>query len=205
MTRDGSNYDLARLKAELEQEKEDKELLEESVSDLRSTLVDLEERLHSVEGERNEWRTRYETQLELNRQLERQIVVVRERMDSLRGKPMDRLASIRLYDEMTVDALRHRLQLLNMEKHNLQSELLECRLRLDQEGKAYQKAYDERRAYLTEIAKVSTAFNLTRKQQVQKVTMPEKRARGTAKHNLPLGRVPARADVVPSRLPRLKQ
>uniref|UniRef100_A0A4W4EJV3 Uncharacterized protein n=1 Tax=Electrophorus electricus TaxID=8005 RepID=A0A4W4EJV3_ELEEL len=41
----------------------------------------------------NEWRTRYETQLELNRQLERQIVDV---------YLSDRLASIRLYDEMTV-------------------------------------------------------------------------------------------------------
>ncbi|XP_076876370.1 coiled-coil domain-containing protein 169 isoform X2 [Brachyhypopomus gauderio] len=180
-------------------------MLDESISDLRSTLVDLEARLHSVEGEGNEWRTRYETQLELNGQLKRQIGVVQERLEGLRGKPTDRLASIRSYDEMTVDALRHRLQLLNMERSTLQSQLLECRLRIDQEGKAYQKAYDERRAYLTEIAKVSSAFNLTRKQQPQKVTHPEKRAQGTMKHNSSLRTVPARAEVAPSRLPRLKQ
>lgn len=35
----------------------------------------------------NEWRTRYETQLELNGQLETQISVVRERLESLRGDP----------------------------------------------------------------------------------------------------------------------
>ncbi|KAI4901254.1 hypothetical protein NFI96_015254 [Prochilodus magdalenae] len=63
-------------------------MLEDSVSDLRSTLADLEHRLHSVEGEGNEWRTRYETQLELNGQLERQIGVVRERLEGLRGNPM---------------------------------------------------------------------------------------------------------------------
>ncbi|KAI4901253.1 hypothetical protein NFI96_015253 [Prochilodus magdalenae] len=78
-----------------------------------------------------------------------------------------------------MDALRHRLQLLSTERTNLQSQLLECRLRSEQEGKAYQKAYDERRVYLSEIAKVSSAFDLTRKQhlaQPRKATQnPEKR------------------------------
>lgn len=36
----------------------------------------------------SEWRTRYETQLDLNSQLERQIGVVQERLESLRGNPM---------------------------------------------------------------------------------------------------------------------
>ncbi|RXN34755.1 spartin-like isoform X2 [Labeo rohita] len=63
------------------------EMLQDSVSDLRSTLADLEKRLHSVDGEENEWRTRYETQLELNEQLQKQISVVRERLETLRGDP----------------------------------------------------------------------------------------------------------------------
>ncbi|RXN04292.1 coiled-coil domain-containing protein 169-like [Labeo rohita] len=62
-------------------------MLQDSVSDLRSTLADLEKRLHSVDGEENEWRTRYETQLELNEQLQKQISVVRERLETLRGDP----------------------------------------------------------------------------------------------------------------------
>lgn len=39
----------------------------------------------------NEWRTRYETQQELNRQLERQIGDVQERLESLRGNPMGKI------------------------------------------------------------------------------------------------------------------
>uniref|UniRef100_A0A671P6R3 Coiled-coil domain containing 169 n=1 Tax=Sinocyclocheilus anshuiensis TaxID=1608454 RepID=A0A671P6R3_9TELE len=64
-------------------------MLKDSVSDLRSTLADLEKRQHSVDGEENEWRTRYETQLELNEQLEKQISVVQERLETLRGDPSD--------------------------------------------------------------------------------------------------------------------
>ncbi|XP_036450976.1 coiled-coil domain containing 169 isoform X2 [Colossoma macropomum] len=173
---DKGSYDLARLQAELDHEKEVKEMLEDSVSDLRSTLADLEQRLHGVEGEGNEWRTRYETQLELNGQLERQIGVVQERLEGLRGNPTDRLASIRSYDQMTV---------------------------------AYQKAYDERRVYLSEIAKVSSAFDLTRKQhlaQPQKAAQsPEKRVQGTVRRDWEGRRGPARTDVTQSRLPRLKR
>ncbi|KAL7847458.1 hypothetical protein AOLI_G00221760 [Acnodon oligacanthus] len=184
---DRSAYEASRLRAELDHEKEVREMLEDSVCDLRSTLADLEQRLRGVEGEGNEWRTRYETQLELNGQLERQIGVVQARFEGLRGNPTDRLASIRSYDEMTVDALTHRLQLLSTEKTSLQSQLLECRLRIEQEGKAYQKAYDERRVYLSEIAKVSSTFDLTRKQhlaQLQKAAQsPEKRVQGTVRHD----------------------
>ncbi|XP_017572628.2 coiled-coil domain containing 169 isoform X2 [Pygocentrus nattereri] len=157
----------------------------------------------------NEWRTRYETQLELNGQLERQIGAVQARLEGLCGNPTDRLASVRSYDEMTVDALTHRLQLLSTEKTSLRSQLLECRLRIEQEGKAYQKAYDERRVYLSEIAKVSSAFDLTRKQhlaQPQKAAQsPEKRVQGAVQRDWEGRRGPARTDVTQSRLPRLKR
>ncbi|XP_026797679.1 coiled-coil domain containing 169 isoform X2 [Pangasianodon hypophthalmus] len=168
---DISGYDLARLQAELEQEREMRELLKESVWDLTRTLADLEERVNSVDGE-------------------------------------DRLASIRSYDEMTVDTLRHRLKLLSTEKSSLQSQLLECRLRIEQEGKAYQKAYDERRAYLSEIAKVSSAFDWTRKQQLaqsQKTThSPGKGAPVMLRHDLK-GKKGVASTVTQTRLPRLKR
>ncbi|XP_029924978.1 coiled-coil domain-containing protein 169 [Myripristis murdjan] len=161
---DYSKYDLARLRAELEQEREMKEMLEESVSDLRSTMCELQERLHSVDGEGNEWKTRYETQIELSGQLERQISIVHERLEDLRGNPMDRLASIRTYDEMPIDTLRQRLKLLTNEKCDLQSQLMDCRLRIEQEGKAFHKTNDERRAYLSEIAKLSSTLEANRRQ-----------------------------------------
>uniref|UniRef100_A0A3B5A6P2 Uncharacterized protein n=1 Tax=Stegastes partitus TaxID=144197 RepID=A0A3B5A6P2_9TELE len=36
----------------------------------------------------NEWKTRYETQVELNGQLERQISLIHERLEDIRGNPM---------------------------------------------------------------------------------------------------------------------
>ncbi|XP_047463958.1 coiled-coil domain containing 169 [Mugil cephalus] len=166
MTKDSdySKYDLTRLRAEFEQEKEMKEMLEESVSDLRSTMCELQERLNSVDGEGNEWKTRYETQVELNGQLKRQISLIHERLDAIRGNPADRLASIRSYDDMTVETLRQRLKLLTDEKSDLQSQLMNCHLQTKQEGKAFLKTNDERRAYLSEIAKLSATHEAQRRQ-----------------------------------------
>ncbi|XP_031136742.1 coiled-coil domain containing 169 isoform X2 [Sander lucioperca] len=161
---DYSKYDLARLQEELEQEREMKEMLDESVSDLRSTMCELQERLHSVDGEGNEWKTRYETQTELNGQLDRQMSLIHERLEDLRGNPMDRLASIRIYDDMLVETLRQRLKLLTEEKSDLQSQLMDCRSKIEQEGKAFHKTNDERRAYLSEIAKLSSTLEAQRKQ-----------------------------------------
>ncbi|KAM4545689.1 coiled-coil domain-containing protein 169 isoform 3-T3 [Odontesthes bonariensis] len=152
-------------------------MLEESVSDLRSTLCELQERLRSVDGEvglqchrflclvsGNEWKTRYETQVELNGQLERQISFVRERLEDIRGNPMDRLASIRSYDDMPVEMLKQRLKLLTEEKSDLRSQLMDCHLQIEQEGKAFHKTNDERRAYLSEIAKLSSTSEAQRRQ-----------------------------------------
>ncbi|XP_030602699.1 coiled-coil domain-containing protein 169 isoform X3 [Archocentrus centrarchus] len=132
---DYSKYGLARLQAELEQEREMKQMLEESVCDLRSTMCELQERLQSVDGEGNEWKTRYETQVELNGQLERQLSLIHERLEDMKGNPVDRLASIRSYEDMPLETLRHRLKLLTEEKSDLQTQLMDCHLQIGQEGK----------------------------------------------------------------------
>ncbi|XP_078480698.1 LOW QUALITY PROTEIN: coiled-coil domain-containing protein 169-like [Lampetra planeri] len=178
---DYSKYDLSRLQAELEQEREVKEMLHESVCDLRSTMCELQRRLRGVDGQGNEWKTRYETQTELNGQLERQISLIHERLDDLRGNPVDRLASIRSYDDMPVDALRQRLKLLTDEKSDLQSQLMDCRLRIEQEGKAFHKTNDERRAYLSEIAKLSSTFEAQRRQNCPQ---PQKELEGKQRGGL---------------------
>ncbi|XP_037126192.1 coiled-coil domain containing 169 isoform X4 [Syngnathus acus] len=193
MNKDHSKYDMARLRIELEQERKMKGMLEESVRDLRCTTRELQDRLHGVDGEDNEWKTRYETQTELNAQLQRQLALVHERLQDLRGNPVGemtlssnedgyRLASIRSYDDMPPESLRHRLKLLTDEKSGLQSQLADCRVSIELESKvsgtelmhsiqllstisarffwgggnqAFHKTNDERRAYLSEIAKVS--------------------------------------------------
>uniref|UniRef100_A0A3Q3WAE3 Coiled-coil domain containing 169 n=1 Tax=Mola mola TaxID=94237 RepID=A0A3Q3WAE3_MOLML len=88
-------------------------MLEESVSDLRTTMCELQERLQSVDGEGNEWKTRYETQLELNEQLERQMSLIHGRLEDLRGNPVG---------EFAFEALRQRLKLLTEEKSDLHTQ-----------------------------------------------------------------------------------
>ncbi|XP_063059178.1 coiled-coil domain containing 169 isoform X2 [Engraulis encrasicolus] len=211
---DLGKFGLARLQAELDQEMEMKEMLEESVSDLRNTMADLEDRLHSVEGEGNEWRTRYETQLDLNGQLERQIAFVHGRLEDLRGNPMDRLASIRSYDGMSEDSLKHQLKLLTTEKSNLHSQLLNLHTRIQQEGKAYQKTNEERRAYIAEIAKVSSTLDLGNRKAQQHLPRANDRTplRSSSQENVsdkksnPKGKTGgAREAPNGSRLPRLKR
>ncbi|KAJ8412490.1 hypothetical protein AAFF_G00128260 [Aldrovandia affinis] len=209
---DLNSYDLDRLRAELEQEKEMKEMLEVSVSELRGTTVKLEKRLHSVEGEGNEWKTRFETQVELNRQLDQQISLVQEKLEDLRGNPDDRLSSIRSYDKMTVDALKRLLEQLTSEKASLQNQLMDYGLRIIQEAKAYHKANDERRAYVAEISKVSAALDASRKQHMAK---PQDTRDSRLKKGLPKQthkrtesqpvREPARTATTLSRLPKLNR
>ncbi|XP_037544229.1 coiled-coil domain containing 169 [Nematolebias whitei] len=161
---DLSKYDLSRLRVEFEEEREIKEMLEESVSDLRRTMCELQERLLSVDEEGNEWKTRYESQVELNGHLDRQISLIQERLEDTRGNPMDRLAFIRMYDDMAVETLKQHLKLLTEERSDLQSQLMDCHLQIEQEGKAFHKTNDERRAYLTEIVKLSSTNETQRSQ-----------------------------------------
>ncbi|XP_008425518.1 coiled-coil domain-containing protein 169 isoform X2 [Poecilia reticulata] len=161
---DNRKYDLARLQVEIEEERELKEMLIGSVCDLRCTVAELQERLRSVDGEGNEWKTRFETQVELNGQLERQISHIQQRLESIKGNPVDRLAFIRLYEDMGLEMLKEHLTVLTEEKTDLHNQLKNCHLQMEQEGKAFHKTNDERRAYLTEIAMLSSVREPQRRQ-----------------------------------------
>ncbi|XP_028655129.1 coiled-coil domain containing 169 [Erpetoichthys calabaricus] len=159
------NYDASRLRIELEQEKQMMEMLVQSSFELRNTVADLEKKLDTVENEGNEWKTRFETQQELNRQLERQITVLQEKREDV-GNPIDRLSSIRSYEEMPVGALKQLLKQLETEKKRLQSQLKDYSIRIEQESKAYHKANEERRAYLHEISQTTAIIEANKKHHV---------------------------------------
>ncbi|NXF06514.1 CC169 protein, partial [Smithornis capensis] len=128
-----------------------RQMLEISIFELKNTVTELEKGLNSVEEEGNEWKTRYETQVELNKQLERQINILRDKVELIRGNPADKLSIVRTFDQMPVSSLKEVLKQLEEEKKSLQNQLKDYELRLEQEAKAYHKANDERRTYLSEI------------------------------------------------------
>ncbi|NXY20951.1 CC169 protein, partial [Atrichornis clamosus] len=128
-----------------------RQMLEVSIFELRNTVTELEKSLNSVENEGNEWKTRYETQVELNKQLERQINILREKVELICGNPADKLSIVHTLDKTPVGSLKEFLKQLEEEKKSLQSQLKDYEWRLEQEAKAYHKANDERRMYLSEI------------------------------------------------------
>ncbi|KAL6088416.1 hypothetical protein STEG23_017260, partial [Scotinomys teguina] len=100
----------------------------------------------------SEWKSRYETQLELNNQLEKQIVSLKEKMEKIRGNPSDRLSSIRAYERMPVESLNTLLKQLEKEKRSLESQVKDYALKLEQESKAYHRTNNERRTCIMEMA-----------------------------------------------------
>ncbi|KAM7331205.1 hypothetical protein ACRRTK_010394 [Alexandromys fortis] len=88
-----------RLKLELLEEIHLKDVVHLSMLEIRHKIAELETSLNS-DNAGSEWKARYETQLELNDQLEKQIVSLKEKMEKVRGNPSDRLSSIRAYERM---------------------------------------------------------------------------------------------------------
>ncbi|NWI24010.1 CC169 protein, partial [Sula dactylatra] len=147
-----------------------RQMLEISIFELRNTVTELEKRLSSVEDEGNEWKTRYETQVELNKQLERQINILQEKRELIRGNPADKLSIVRTFDQMPVGTLKEVLKQLEEEKKSLQNQLKDYELRLEQEAKAYHKANDERRMYLSEILQTSATLKIVQRQKTDALT-----------------------------------
>ncbi|KAM6316645.1 coiled-coil domain-containing protein 169-like [Aegotheles albertisi] len=154
-----------RLALEVGRERRKMQMLEISIFELRNTVRELEKRLSSVEDEGNEWKTRYETQVELNKQLERQISILQEKVELIRGNPADKLSFVRTFDQMPVGSLKEVLKQLEEEKKSLQNQLKDYELRLEQEAKAYHKANDERRMYLSEILQTSATLKTVERQK----------------------------------------
>ncbi|XP_071304444.1 coiled-coil domain-containing protein 169 isoform X3 [Agelaius tricolor] len=124
-----------RLALELGRERRKQQMLESSIFELRNTVTELEKSLNSTENEDNEWKTRYETQVEWNKQLERQINVLRDKVELIRGNPADKLSLVRTFDKMPVGSLKEILKQLEEEKKILQNQLKDYELRLEQEAK----------------------------------------------------------------------
>ncbi|XP_060566111.1 coiled-coil domain-containing protein 169-like isoform X14 [Ruditapes philippinarum] len=82
-------YELEKLRAEIQQERQMKEMLDQSARELRITVEELEKRYEAIESEGNEWKTRFETQEEMNQQLERQIIMLQDKIEEAKRNLKD--------------------------------------------------------------------------------------------------------------------
>ncbi|NWW77329.1 CC169 protein, partial [Climacteris rufus] len=111
-----------------------RQMLEISIFEMRNTVTELEKSLNNIENEDNEWKTRYETQVELNKQLEKQINILQDKVELIRGNPAGKLSIVCTLDKMPVASSKEVLKQLE-EKKGLQNQLKDYELRLEQEAK----------------------------------------------------------------------
>ncbi|XP_045203084.1 uncharacterized protein LOC123556437 isoform X33 [Mercenaria mercenaria] len=170
-----------------------KEMLDQSARELRITVEELEKRYEAIESEdpiriakmndeilkeSNEWKTRFETQEEMNQQLERQIIMLQDKIEEAKRNLKD-ADLVQLYQSKKIEVLSEdqaknyvaagktprdmksfddlsdanpaMVKTMEKEKNMLFNQLRDLEWRLDQESKAYHKANDERKQYVVEI------------------------------------------------------
>ncbi|KAK6173588.1 hypothetical protein SNE40_017010 [Patella caerulea] len=146
-------YELEKIRSEINQERQMKEMLEQSAEELQTTVEELEKRFDAIENEGNEWKTRFETQTEMNQQLERQILMLENKVEESKKNLRDVGKSPqggKLLEDLA-DANPQMVKALEKDKMSLMNQIRDLEWRLDQESKAYHRANDERKQYVIEI------------------------------------------------------
>ncbi|XP_074654582.1 coiled-coil domain-containing protein 169-like isoform X1 [Tubulanus polymorphus] len=162
-----AEQELERLRSEVIQERQMKEMLDQSIGELQATVNELERRVDSIDDEGNEWKTRYEMQLEINQQLQKQIFLLQDKIEQAKkaSKDINSKAYREQFSHLDFsDAAKEEIayfvekvtpqtiKMMEREKQSLQSQLRDIDWRIDQESKAYHRANEERKKYNVEIS-----------------------------------------------------
>lgn len=139
------------------------EMLEQSTTELQLTVNELEKRIDTpgvIDGENNEWKTRYEMQVELNQQLTKQIASLTEKVQDAKEtyNKSKQPKSTRDGDNMN-EITPYYITRLEKEKNSLNGQLRDLEWRLDQESKAYHKANEDRKQHLLDINAIRNNFD----------------------------------------------
>ncbi|XP_031556749.1 coiled-coil domain-containing protein 169-like [Actinia tenebrosa] len=158
------DYEIERLKAEIQQEKQMKDMLEESSEDLEKTIGEMQEKSETAGEEDNEWKTRFETQQQMNNQLEKQILLLRDKLEQMKipsrdGKPGNKLKT---YNGLSDTEIRKLMRQMERDKLTLEGQLRDLEWRLDNESKAYHKINEERKQYITELNQANAVIDNTK-------------------------------------------
>eukprot|EP00057_Strongylocentrotus_purpuratus_P004434 XP_003728688.1 PREDICTED: coiled-coil domain-containing protein 169 [Strongylocentrotus purpuratus] len=115
-------------------------------------MEELEKRYDCILDEGNEWKTRFETQEELNALLEKQLLFLRDKLEKAKESSKDGFSEeLKAFDDLSEPSLRKLVKELEREKNSFNSQLRDYDWRLDQESKAFHKAHEARKNFLTEL------------------------------------------------------
>ena len=121
-----------KLELDFADETEMKRVLEESVKQLEASVLEIEKRIDGISEESNEWKTRYETQADMNKFLDRKIVEMQTKADTMRktlrtGALYETTSDLSYFNELS--------NRLEQEKVQLESQLTDLNWKLDKETK----------------------------------------------------------------------
>ncbi|XP_078494842.1 coiled-coil domain-containing protein 169-like [Ciona intestinalis] len=198
MERGMEDYSLEEMEAELEHERQMKKMLDQSLLGLKITVEDLEKKYQQIDEEGNEWKTRYETQQEMNTQLELQIKDLKDKLkpnhrtnSKNRKDPIP--VSVKNMEDLSESGLKGLVKQMEKERSSLQNQLRDLEWRLDQESKALYKASEGRKKYLTELA--DAEFRLDSYMKLQAKKQAQRENNGINMHKRILPPLPKRVSV----------
>ncbi|XP_028403508.1 coiled-coil domain-containing protein 169-like [Dendronephthya gigantea] len=214
--------EIMRLREEIEQEKQMKQMLDQSKYELEQTVDRLSEKQDSIDDEDNEWKTRYQTQYQINEQLEKQKIMLQDKLQSFResSKNGNRHIQKRTNKEELSDVdIKKLMKQLDREKIDLEGQLKDLEWRLNNESRSFHKLEEDRKMYATELQETRAVIGETKakhrhvlndmQRENETNHWPEKRLSG--KFGLPdnqriidPSKGPVKKTAVVRRLPKLK-
>ncbi|XP_036299378.1 coiled-coil domain-containing protein 169-like [Pipistrellus kuhlii] len=152
---------IEQLKLELLEEIHKKDLVKLSINELTYKIA--EQKANFIKN--NEWKMRYEIQLEMNDQLMEQIVTLKEKLGKLGGEPSDIQGTIQVYKQLPMKYLMTLLRKLIQEKSRLENQVKYYLFKVEQESRACKKIKDERQKLLDELFQAFRLFEILKKQR----------------------------------------
>jgi len=149
------NDDLEKYAWEIKYERSRAKAYKDSLVEWRLITAELEKQIAGAAREPNEWKTRCETQIEYNEELQQQVKDLARRVHTER-EMLRNPAQIYSGDpsgNTTESDLKTLVKQLTREKNSLESQIRDTNWRLDEEAKAFHKADEKRKVLLMDAAR----------------------------------------------------
>jgi len=143
------------MQSTLAQEEQMRDMLVESTEQMRTTAEELKNKINSTGQEESEWKKRYELQFETNEQLDRQLNMMRERMNDLQR--IDSSDSVSQGKQLTDAELRKLTRNLSHDKKVLEGQLKDLEWRLNTEASNLERTQEEIRTHRLDVGQKKVA------------------------------------------------
>lgn len=143
------------MRSQLAQEEQMRDMLIESTEQMQTTAEDLKNKLNSTGQEEGEWKKRFELQFETNEQLERQLNMMRDRMNDLQR--IDSSDSVSQGKQLTDAELRKLTRNLSHDKKVLEGQLKDLEWRLNAEASNLERTQQEIRTHRLDVGQKKVA------------------------------------------------